>query len=179
MPGQVVSFLTRHLGFPIPSPAVLERIGLRFRKSVAEFAAEGDIPVIRFTKGQRKLEVMRQARAAGIGFTEDPAGLRWICDMLGPGAIRVFCERWWARLPLPLTEADRAAGYWWDISLRQVEVSRTIVFDAPRHARGFFEALGTDNLEIGRPEEMGDHLRSSGPHRTPGWLPHSAAAHRG
>jgi hypothetical protein len=68
--------------------------------------------------------------------------------------IRVFCERWWARLPLPLTEADRAAGYWWDIAMRQVEVSRTIVFDTSRHARSFFEALCTDNLDIGRPEEM-------------------------
>jgi hypothetical protein len=255
VPGQVVSFLTRHLGFPIPSPAVLERIGLRFRRAVTEFAAEGDIPVIRFAKGDRKLEVMRPhldrlaraggtgvaaigvaqefqrvftgttyhpdaggegvprfgyakadrrvtayyfylvdeafgpafmkvcayfpypikiwlngheyakraASAAGIGFTqldngfattEDPAGLQQICDRLGPGTIRVFCERWWARLSLPLTEADRAAGYWWDISMRQVEVSRTIVFDAPRHARGFFEALCADNLDLGRPEEM-------------------------
>ena len=255
VPGQVVGFLTRHLGFPIPSPAILERIGLRFRKAVTEFAAEGDIPVVRFAKGQRKLEVMRPyldqlartgrtgvaaigvaqefqrvftgttyhgdeggggvprfgyakadrrvtayyfylvdeefgpafikvcayfpypikiwlngheyakrgARARGIAFTEldngfstteDPAGLQQICDRLGPGTIRVFCERWWARLPLPLTEADRAAGYWWDISMRQVEVSRTIVFDAPCHARGFFEALCTDNLDIGRPEEM-------------------------
>ena len=33
--------------------------------------------------------------------------------------------------------------------MRQVETSRTLVFDAPRHARGFFEALVTDNLEIG------------------------------
>ncbi|MGH3909113.1 MAG: hypothetical protein ACRDTE_33785 [Pseudonocardiaceae bacterium] len=28
------------------------------------------------------------------------------------------------------------------------------MFTAPRHARGFFEALCTDNLDIGRPEEM-------------------------
>ena len=34
----------------------------------------------------------------------------------------------------------------------QVETSRTLVFYAPRHARGFFEALVTDNLNIGRPE---------------------------
>jgi len=47
------------LGFPIPSPAILEKIGLRFRKQVAEFAADGDVPVIRFAKGNRKLEVMR------------------------------------------------------------------------------------------------------------------------
>jgi hypothetical protein len=38
--------------------------------------------------------------------------------------------------------------------MRQIEVSRTIVFTAPRHARGFFEALCTDNLDIGRPEQM-------------------------
>lgn len=31
VPGQVVSFLTGHLRFLTPSPAILERIGLRFR----------------------------------------------------------------------------------------------------------------------------------------------------
>ena len=39
-----------------------------------------------------------------------------------------------SRLPLPLTEHDRAAGYWWELSMRQIEVSRTLVFDAPRRA---------------------------------------------
>ena len=38
--------------------------------------------------------------------------------------------------------------------MRQVEVSRTLVFDDPRRARGFFEALVTDNIDIGRPEEV-------------------------
>ena len=103
----------------------------------------------------------RQAINAGIGFSElsngfatatDPAALQTICDRLGPGPIRVFAERWWSILPLPLTEHDRAAGYWWELSMRQVETSRTLVFDAPRHARGFFEALVADNLDIGRPE---------------------------
>jgi hypothetical protein len=255
VPGQVVSFLTRHLGFPIPSPAVLERIGLGFRKAVADFAAEHGIPVVRFVKGERKVEVMRpylerlecqgrtgvaaigvaqefarvftgtthhadegggdvprfsyakadrrvtayyfylvdeafgpafikicayfpypikiwlngheyakrRAAAAGIAFgeldngfatTDDPTGLQDICNTLGAGTIRVFCERWWAHLPLPLTQADRAAGYWWDIAMRQVEVSRTMVFDTPPHARSFFEALCADNLNIGRPQEM-------------------------
>jgi hypothetical protein len=37
----------------------LERIGLGFRKAVADFAAEHDIPVVRFAKGERKVEVMR------------------------------------------------------------------------------------------------------------------------
>ena len=35
--------------------------------------------------------------------------------------------------------------------MRQVEVSRTLVSDAPRRARTFFEALIADNLDIGRP----------------------------
>ena len=38
--------------------------------------------------------------------------------------------------------------------MRQVEVSRTMVFDDPRRARGFFEALVTDNVGIGRPHEV-------------------------
>jgi hypothetical protein len=57
-------------------------------------------------------------------------------------------------LPLPLTDADRAGGYWWELSMRQVETSRTIVFDAPRRARRFFEALVADNLDIGRPDHV-------------------------
>jgi len=105
----------------------------------------------------------RQAARAGLSFTElsngfascqDPAALQQICDRLGPGQIRVFAERWWARLPLPFTRADREAGYWWDISMRQVEIAKTITFTAPRHARAFFEALAADNLDIGRPDNM-------------------------
>jgi hypothetical protein len=38
--------------------------------------------------------------------------------------------------------------------MRQVEVSRTLVLDAPRRARAFFEALVADNIGIGRPEEV-------------------------
>jgi hypothetical protein len=57
-------------------------------------------------------------------------------------------------LPLPLGAADRDGGYWWECSMRQVEVSRTMVVDAPRHARGFFEALTADNLDLGRPANV-------------------------
>jgi hypothetical protein len=108
---------------------------------------------------QRPRVGQRQATEAGIGFTElsngfaaceDPHALQLICDRLGPGPIGVFIQRRLARLPLPLTDTDRDAGYWWETSMRQVEVARTIVFDAPRHARGFFEALLVDNLDLGR-----------------------------
>ncbi|HEY1003732.1 MAG TPA: hypothetical protein VGD83_29235 [Streptosporangiaceae bacterium] len=77
-----------------------------------------------------------------------------ICDRLGPGTINVFVQRWLHRLPMPLGPKDRDAGYWRETSMRQVEISRTIVFDAPRHARGFFEALVADNLDIGRPHNV-------------------------
>ena len=55
---------------------------------------------------------------------------------------------------MPFGRADQRAGYWWEISMRQVEVSRTLVFDAPRRARAFFEALIADNLDIGRPANV-------------------------
>ena len=90
----------------------------------------------------------------GFAATEDPAALQAICDRLGAGTINVFFQRWLARLPLPLTPADSHAGYWWELSMAQTEVSRTLVFDAPRRARGFFEALVTDNLDLGRPDTI-------------------------
>jgi hypothetical protein len=250
--GQVVAFMTQHLGLPIPSPAIFDKIGQRFRRAVDSFAAANDIPWVRFAKGDRKAEVMRpypgrqaatgrsgvaaigvaqefqrvwaayrretrtaapqftfakadrrvtcyyfylwdedfgpafikvcayfpypakiwvnghewakrQAARAGISFTElsngfaacdDPAALQEICDRLGPGTIEVFAQRWLHRLPLPFGPADQRAGYWWEISMRQVEVSRTIVLDAPRRARAFFEALIADNPGIGRPANV-------------------------
>jgi len=105
----------------------------------------------------------RQALAAGIGFTElssgfaacdDPAGLQQICDSLGPGHVQAWFERWMSRIPLPLTSADRDAGYWRELSMRQIETSRTLVFDDDVHARAFFEALLCDNMDLGRPENV-------------------------
>ncbi len=105
----------------------------------------------------------QQARKLGLGFTElsngfaacdDPALLQRICDALQPGTIEVFFQRWLHRLPLPLAAADRDAGWWWELSMAQVEVSRTIVFTQPRYARAFFDALVTDNLDLGRPDTI-------------------------
>src|SRR5579862_6725512 len=250
--GQVVAFMTQHLGMPIPSPALMEKISTRFRRGVESFASANGIAWVRFAKADRKLEVMqpyldrqaatgrsgvaavgmaqefqrvwtayqrdtkaaapqytfakadrrvtcyyfylwdedfgpafikvcayfpypakiwvnghewakRQALKAGIGFTElsngfasceDPAGLQEICDRLQPGTIEVFAQRWLHRIPMPFDSRDRDAGYWWECSMRQVEVSRTIVFDAPHRARCFFEALIADNLDLGRPENV-------------------------
>ena len=105
----------------------------------------------------------RQVAGAGLSFTElsngfascsDPTALQQICDRLGPNQIQSFFERWMQVIPTPLGAADRATGYWWELSMRQIEVSDTIVFDAPRRARAVFEATVADNLDIGRPDEI-------------------------
>jgi hypothetical protein len=253
--GQVVQFLTGHLGFPIPSPALFTRIGNRFRETVKAFAAERGIPVLHlnkpdrsrwddrkldhvrpylerarqpgvvaivvaqefqwvfcgynrstkpgvasfdFKKAERRVSTYyfyvldqefgpgfikvcsyfpypakvwvnghewakRQATRAGVRYTElangfaacvKPAQLQAVCDRLGPADLQAFFDRWMAVIPTPLGDNDRAAGYWWELSMRQVEVSRTIVLDDPRRARAFFEALVADNIGIGRPHQM-------------------------
>ena len=249
--GQVVTFLTQHRKHPIPSPALFAQIGEAFRKSVAAFADERHIPVVHFTKDDRKVEkirpyfegatepgivaigiaqefqsvfaaydhsepgrqgpphfafqkanrrvtayyfyiadpdfglgfiklcsyfpypgkvwvnghewVKRQAAAEGLPFTElangfascgDPGRLQSLCDRLGPADLQRFFEHWMAVIPTPLGTEDRDAGYWWELSMRQVETSRTLVFDTPCRARTFFEALVADNLDIGRPDEV-------------------------
>jgi hypothetical protein len=105
----------------------------------------------------------RQAAKVGIAFTalsngfatcDQPERLQAVCDSFSPQAVQAFFDRWIAAIPTPLSDADRAAGYWWELSMRQVEVSRTLVFDDPRRARSFFEALVADNIGIGRPEEV-------------------------
>jgi hypothetical protein len=105
----------------------------------------------------------RQAQQCGLEYAElsngfascsDPARLQTICDHLGPNQIQSFFERWMGLIPTPLDASDRSAGFWWELSMRQIEVSRTLVFDAPRRARAFFEATVADNLDIGRPEEV-------------------------
>ena len=105
----------------------------------------------------------RQAEREGIGYTAlangfaacaEPKALQAICDRFEPADVQGFFDRWITRIPTPFTDDDRDAGYWWELSMRQVEVSRTLVFDDPRRARGFFESLVADNMGIGRPEQV-------------------------
>jgi hypothetical protein len=270
--GQVVGFLTGHLGKPVPSPALFAQIGKRFRREVKAFAAGQGIPILRLRKpdrgrwGDRKLDhvrpyleraeregrfgvvaivaaqeiqwvfgarnrsrkpgvanfefereerrvgvyyfdvydrefgpgfikiccyfpypakvwlnghqwAKRQAARAGLAYAPldngfagcgEPARLQAICDRLGPAHVQAFFDRWTAVIPTPFTAADRAAGYWWELSMRQVEVSRTLVFDQPRRARGFFESLVADNIGIGRPEEVAAAFARRVQKNTPG-----------
>ena len=255
--GQVSRFITRHLGKPIASAAVLGAIGNRFRRDVKRFADGQQIPILKlkgpdrsrwddrkldhvrpyldaaererrfgvvaivagqefasvfsarthrrgralwfeFFREQRRVGVYyfyicdpdfgpafikictyfpyparlwvnghewakRQADHAGLDYTAlsngfasspEPERLQAICNSLAPGHVQAFFERWMACIPTPLGAADRAAGYWWQLSVRQAEISRTLVFDDPRRARSFFEALVADNIAIGRPEQV-------------------------
>ena len=70
--GQVVAFMTQHLGLPIPSPAIFDKIGQKFRRAVASFAEANDIPWVKFTKDDRKADVMAPyfKRAAATGQTQ-------------------------------------------------------------------------------------------------------------
>jgi hypothetical protein len=255
--GGHVNQFCRHLGQPIASPAVIEKIGNRFRREVDAYAKRNDIPILHLAKpdrsrwDDRKLDhvrphleraqrdgrhgvvaivatqefqwvfgatkktkgkavwfdwnkserrvscyyfylldrefgpgfikictyfpypakvwlnghewAKRQARRARLTFTElsngfasctRPERLQAICDRLGPADLQAFFDRWISRIPTPFSDADRQAGYFWELSMRQVEVSRTLVFDDPRRARAFFESLVTDNVGIGRPEQV-------------------------
>jgi hypothetical protein len=67
---QVVAFLSGHLGYPFPSPALFNQIGQRFRRAVASYAEANDIPWVKFGKDDDKLTVMtphlRRQAATGM-----------------------------------------------------------------------------------------------------------------
>jgi len=105
----------------------------------------------------------RQAAKAAIGFTpmdnafaavEDPAALQAICDRLSAGDIYALLRKWLAILPTPFTDADREAGYRYDLSILQAEFSLTQMLDAPVTGRLFFEQVIRDNLDAGRPDQV-------------------------
>jgi hypothetical protein len=118
----------------------------------------------------------QQARQAGLGFTsldngflacDDPDRLQAICDRLGPADVQHCFDRWQARLPWPLTTADRAAGSQHRLSIWQLEVSRTQVFDQPVQGRRFFEAGIRENLDLGRPDRLSRLFPTRITRRTP------------
>lgn len=90
----------------------------------------------------------------GFAAVDDGRVLQEACDSLSAAAIERFVRRWLARLPSPFTEADGEAGYRYELSILQLEVSCTEVFDRPLHGRAFFESVITDQLDLGRPEKL-------------------------
>jgi hypothetical protein len=106
---------------------------------------------------KRQLEKKRIAfEALDNGFLScaDPKKLQEICDSLGPEDIDRLFRKWLGRIPLPLRTEDRAAGYEWSLSMWQMEVSLTQIFDRPVRGREFFEEIIRDNLDLGRPDRV-------------------------
>src|ERR1017187_1608964 len=111
-----------------------------------------------------KNKIAYEALDNGFLWCADPATLYQIWDRLAPEDIdwevlgredsdRVVlkCLR---RIPLPLRPEDREAGYDWDLSIWQMEVSLTQIFDRPLRGREFFEEIIRDNLDLGRPDRV-------------------------
>lgn len=61
--GQLCDFMRRHLGQPIPSPAVLRPIHDRFVAGVESFVRRERVPLIQFQRGQRKDDIAKCHRA--------------------------------------------------------------------------------------------------------------------
>jgi hypothetical protein len=249
LPGGLITFIREQLGFPIPSPMVLPPVTQAFRQAVEQFAAEHDVPLIDFVKGQEKDTVARshlahfdkpsgvvligkaqeqasgytarrkdhgtkvwfeyyrrtvnvthyyfyildenfglffikvctyfpfdvkvcfnghewakqQLRQAGIGFEPlsngflscaNPGYLQTLCRQLNADKIQALFDHWVAQIPWPLSVSQQAAGYRHQLSIWQMEVSRTQVFADPEQGWALVEALIRDNLDIGRPERV-------------------------
>jgi hypothetical protein len=101
--GQVASFLTQHLGNPIPSPAILEKIGTGFRRAVRSFAADHEIPVVHFDKDDRKIDVMRPYLAAQAATGR-------------PGVAAIGVAQEFARVFLATKHTGQTTGVWFSFT---------------------------------------------------------------
>jgi hypothetical protein len=124
----------------------------------------------------------RQAAKAGLGFTaldnafadcEDPAALQAICDRFGGAQIEALLAKWLRILPSPFTEEDEIlGGYAYQLTLRETEFSLTHTLDRPLAARVFLDQVIHDNLDLGRPDQVGlifkRQIRRRGKSLTPG-----------
>jgi len=99
-------------------------------------------------------QIAYQALDNGIRSCTDPKRLQQICDSLSAAKIDALLRKWLRRLPHPYPTADRAAGYRYQLSIWQIELSLTQVLDRPVSGRIFFEQVIRENLDLGRPKQM-------------------------
>lgn len=119
----------------------------------------------------------RRLAGRGIGFEEldngflcceQPEKLQEVCDSFGAEHIEAFFRRWLSRLPHPFAREDLRVGYRYQLSILQMEVSLTQVFDRPLRGREFFEEVIKDNLDLGRPDRVQLLFERRITRRTPG-----------
>jgi len=73
---------------------------------------------------------------------------------LGPKQIYAFLNRWMKRWPVPLSRADRQAGFAPRLSIVQMEYCLTQILDRPLQGRECCEEVIGENLDLGRPERV-------------------------
>jgi hypothetical protein len=83
-----------------------------------------------------------------------PHALQSICHRLSEADVEAFFTRWQGHVPLPLTPAHHTRGFTYQLSILQLEVSLTQVFDRPLRGREFFESVIRENLDLGRPDQV-------------------------
>ena len=106
---------------------------------------------------KRQLEkegIAYQALDNGILSCQDPQRLQALGDGLSAEKIEALLRKWLDLLPHPFSTADRQAGYGYDLSILQLELSLTQVLDRPLTGRIFFEEVIRENLDIGRPKQV-------------------------
>ncbi len=94
-------------------------------------------------------------RALDNGFAacENAEALADICGSLSHDDVQAYFDRWMRALPSPFTKAERGR-YGYGLSIRQLEISDTRVFDRPAAGRAWFERTIADQLELGRPDKV-------------------------
>src|SRR5215469_8292187 len=90
----------------------------------------------------------------GILSCQHPQALQALCDRLSEGKIDALLRKWLRRLPHPFAARDRQAGYRYQLSILQLELSLTQILDRPVSGRIFFEDVIRENLDIGRLKQI-------------------------
>jgi hypothetical protein len=113
----------------------------------------------------------------GFAPCADPPRFQAIGHHLTAAAIQAFFDRWVDQLPWPLSPAERDAGYQHDLSVWQLEMSRTQVFADREQGRALVEELIRANLDRGRPEWVRVIFERQVPKRTPRAFPTQGIPH--
>ena len=138
----------------LPCMSLALTLGAFFAGAPAKLARLNSRPPAMLTGLEFDAGIRYEPLDNGLLSCADPARMQTLADGLSAEQIEALVRKWLARLPQPLTDADHAAGYDYEISILQAEFSLTQVLDRPLTGRLFFEAAIRENLDLGRPEQV-------------------------
>jgi len=102
----------------------------------------------------RQRHISFEPLSNGFAQCEEPTRLQDICYQLDESKIQALFDYWVEQLPWPLTSEQREAGYKHQLSIWQMEISRTQVFLDPEQGRALVENIIRENLDLGRPDRI-------------------------